>query len=198
MRVSVKKMISLPPPKTKGGVSLEEAIAKRRSERDFLDKPLNLTQLSQILWAAKSVPSAGALYPLELYLVVGKKGVENLEAGVYHYLPQKHSIKIHKRGDLRRDLAEAALGQYFLAEAPVSLVITADYERTTGKYGERGVRYVHIEVGHVGENVYLQAEALGLGTVVVGAFHDEEVTKILNLPPTHKPLYLMPLGWPST
>lgn len=189
-------MISLPPPEAKGEVSLEEAISKRQSIRDFTDKRLNLEQISQLLWAAKSVPSAGGLYPLEIYLVVGENGGENIGDGVYHYLPQKHAIEIQKKGDLRRDLAEAALGQYFLAEAPVSLVIAAEYERTTGKYGERGIRYVHMEVGHVGENIYLQAEALGLGTVAVGAFHDQEVSQILNLPPNHQPLCIMPLGWP--
>lgn len=199
-------LILLPSPQKKGKVSLEEAIAKRRSKRDFLDKPLSLTQLSQILWSAQGItgpdgfkraaPSAGALYPLEIYVVTRENGVESLEAGIYHYLPQKHSIEIHKSGDLRNDLAKAALGQHFIAEAPISLVITAEYERTTGKYGERGIRYVHIEVGHVGENVYLQVEALALGTVVVGAFDDEEVSQVLNLPPTHQPLYIMPIGYP--
>ncbi len=200
-------LISLPEPKTKGEVSLEETIVKRRSIRDFLDKPLSLAQLSQILWAAQGItdpegfkraaPSAGALYPLEIYIVIGENGVENLAAGVYHYLPQKHAIEIHQNGDPRHDLASAALGQYFIAEAPASLVIAAEYERTTGKYGERGVRYVHMEVGHAGENIYLQVEALGLGTVVVGAFNDEEVAQILNLPPNYEPLYIMPLGWPK-
>lgn len=190
-------MITLPPPKSKGEVSLEETVARRKSERDFLDKPLTLTQLSQILRSAKSVPSAGALYPLEIYVVVGEGGVKDLKAGVYHYLSQKHSIEIGKSGDLRHKLAQAALGQYFIAQAPVSLVIVAEYERTTSKYGQRGVRYVHIEVGHVGENIYLQAEALGLGTVAVGAFNDEEVAKILNLSPAYQPLYIMPLGFGS-
>lgn len=189
-------MIFLTSPEKKGKVSLEETIFKRHSIRDFADKRLNLEQISQLLWAAKSVPSAGGLYPLELYLVVGEKGGEDLKAGVYHYLPQKHALEIQKKGDLRRDLAEAALGQDFLAEAPVSLVIAACYERTTGKYGERGIRYVHMEVGHVGENIYLQAEALGLGTVVVGAFIDEEVSRVLALSQTHKPLSIMPIGWP--
>jgi len=150
-------LISLPTPRTKGEVSLEETIAKRRSRRDFLDKSLSLVQLSQILWSAQGItdpeefkraaPSAGALYPLEIYLVIGENGVEDLEAGVYHYLPQKHAMEIHQRGDLRRDLAQVALGQYFIAEAPLTLVVTAEYERTTGKYGERGNRYVQIEVG---------------------------------------------------
>ena len=189
-------MIFLPAPKVKGEISLEEAIAQRRSKRDFLDKPLTLTQLSQILWAAKSVPSAGGLYPLEIYVVVGENGRENLKAGVYHYLPEKHAVEIGKSGDLRHELAQAALGQYFIAEAPITLVIAAEHERTTGKYGQRGIRYVHIEVGHVGENIYLQAETLGLGTVAVGAFNDEEVSQVLNLPENYKSLYIMPIGYP--
>lgn len=185
--------MKLPAPKTKSEVSLEEAITRRHSIRNFADRALSLAQVSQLVWAGKSVPSAGALRPLEIYLVVGQ--VENLETGVYHYLPQKHAIAMHKASDLRNDLAQAALGQYFIAEAPISLVIAAEYERTTARYGERGVRYVQIEVGHVGQNIYLQAFALGLGTVAVGAFDDQEVSRVLNLPPNYQPLYIMPVGY---
>lgn len=190
------KTISLPVPKPKGKTSLEEVIIKRRSKRDFSNRKLDIDQISKLLWAAKSVPSAGGLYPLEIYVVAGEERIKGVKAGVYRFLTKEQAIEKHKDGDLRNDLARAALGQDFISEAPVSLVIAAEYERTTSKYGERGIRYVHIEVGHVGENIYLQAEALGLGTVAVGAFNDQEISRLLNLPSNHKPLYIMPVGWP--
>jgi SagB-type dehydrogenase family enzyme len=187
-------------------MSLEEAILERRSRRDFKDSPLTLAEVSQIVWAAQGItddtglraaPSAGALYPLDLYLVVGEQGVEGLGEGVYHYLPQSHSLELALQGDVRQALARLSLDQTFIAEAPLSLVITAEYERTAKKYGERGARYVHMEAGHVGQNVYLQAEALGLGTVTVGAFQDEKIAQALNLPPSYRPLYVMPIGHPE-
>jgi len=197
----------LPEPRLKGEISLEEAIFKRRSQRNFLNKPLSLSQLSQILWAAQGVtdkstgfrtaPSAGALYPLEIYLLVKEKGVEGLEVGVYHYQPEKHSLELYLKGYSHSDFVRACLNQQACNLAPVSLVIAAEYERTTGKYGERGKRYVEIEVGHVGQNIYLQAETLGLGTVAIGAFIDGEISQVLNLPPSHKPLYIMPIGYPK-
>lgn len=198
--------IKLPEPRKTGEVPLEEAIQKRRSRRDFADKPLTLAQISQILWSAQGItdestgfraaPSAGALYPLELYLVVKDGGAEGLAGGVYHYQTEDHGLQIYFEKDVQKDFAEACLGQSAVFQAPVSLVVAAEYERTTGKYGERGKRYVEIEVGHVGQNVYLQAEALGLGTCAIGAFDDQEVSKILNLPETQKPLYILPLGYP--
>lgn len=197
------KTIKLPPPIVKGKVSLEETIKKRRSERDFQDRALTLRQVSQILWAAQGIteeggfkraaPSAGALYPLELYLVVKK--VEELEAGVYHYHPANHTLNLMLRGDYQTPLAEACLEQMFIAGAPVSLVIAAEYERTTAKYGKRGLRYVHIEMGHVGENICLQVVTLGLGTVAIGAFWDEEVSRSLSLPKNYQPLYVLPVGY---
>jgi len=204
--VEGREVVKLPPPKTKGVMSVEEAIARRRSRRDFLEEPLPLPALSQILWAAQGIteprrglraaPSAGATYPLEIYAVVGR--VEGLEPGVYRYIPQIHALEMLLAGDLRKDLARACLYQMWVAKAPFSLVIAAVYERTTGRYGERGVRYVHMEVGHVGQNIYLQAEALGLGTCAVGAFLDSEVGRLLRLPPDQSPLYVMPVGRPAT
>lgn len=198
--------IALPDPRLKGEMSLEEAILKRRSRRSFRDSPLTLGEISQVLWAAQGItgetglraaPSAGALYPLDLYLVVGKEGVEGLDEGVYHYVPQSHSLEPTLEGDVRQTLARLSLQQMSIADAPLSLLITAEYERTTGKYGDRGVRYVHMEAGHAGQNVYLQAEALGLGTVVIGAFQDEEISEALNLPRSYRPLYVMPIGHPK-
>lgn len=202
-----KKMIILPKPKVEGTVSLEETIKKRRSRRSFLAKPLTLEQVSQLLWAAQGItdertgfrasPSGGACYPLDLYFVVGKNGVEGLEAGVYHYIVSNHSLKVHLRGDKRRALALASLGQMFIARAPISIVTTVEYSRITSSYGQRGIRYAHIEVGHVGENIYLQSEALGLGTVAIGAFSDSMVSKVLSLPKEHELLYIMPVGYPK-
>lgn len=205
-KVMAEERILLPPPKKEGRISLEETIQKRRSRRAFEDLPLSLEQVSQLLWAAQGItgeegffrssPSAGATYPLTLWVVVGKRGVKGLKEGVYRYLPHPHALVFWLKNDLREGLARAALGQKFIAEAPLTLVISADYNRTTRRYGKRGIRYVHIEVGHVGENIYLQAEALGLGTVAVGAFWDEKVKSLLKLPREEDPLYLMPVGYP--
>jgi SagB-type dehydrogenase family enzyme len=187
-----------------GFMSVEEAIAKRRSIRDYSKAPLTFQELSQLLWAAQGVtdlktgfraaPSAGATYPLEVYVVIGSEGVSGLEAGIYHYNPLTNELKLIVKGDFRNDLALAALEQRWVKTAPVNIVLAAVYERTTRIYGDRGVRYVHMEAGHVGENIYLQATALGLGTVVVGAFSDELVQKVLNLPKEQKPLYIIPVG----
>ena len=187
-----------------GFMSVEEAIAKRRSIRDYSKDPLTFQELSQLLWAAQGItdlntgfraaPSAGATYPLEVYVVIGDKGVSGLEAGIYHYNPLTNELKLIVKGDFRNELSSAALEQRWVKTAPVNIVLTAVYERTTRVYGDRGIRYVHMEVGHVSENIYLQATALGLGTVAVGAFNDELVQKILNLPKDRKPLYIMPVG----
>lgn len=197
--------IELPPPEFKGSMSVEEAIRMRRSMRDFQDNPLSLEQVSQLLWAGQGItegfkraaPSAGATYPLTLYLVVGEEGVEGLLSGVYEYVPKTHSLVLVKTGDFRQRVATACLGQTFIQEAPVNIVIAAEYERTTARYGERGKRYVHMEAGHVGENIYLQAVALSLGTVVVGAFLDVDLQQVLDLPEEQVPLYVMPVGYPE-
>ena len=175
-----------------GAVSLEEAIARRRSRRAFKRIKLTKKQLSQLLWSAGKAPSAGATYPLELYAVIGVDCVENIDAGVYH--SEGGYLALDMEGDLKAELAVACLRQMFIADAPLSLVIAAEYERTTRSYGDRGVRYVLIEVGHVSQNIYLQCEALDLATVAIGAFHDDEVARVLNLPKKHKPLYVMPVG----
>lgn len=204
MPIKDSETISLPEPRTTSQVSLEEAISKRRSRRDFISRSLALTEISQVLWAAqgitdeergfRSAPSAGALYPIELYLTVGKEGAEDLEPGVYHFNPEKFTLERHLSGDLRQDLREAALGQTAISQAPASLVITAVLERTTQKYGERGKRYVYMEAGHVAQNVYLQVESLGLGTVSIGAFDDQWVKQVLSLSDETQPLYIMPIG----
>jgi SagB-type dehydrogenase family enzyme len=209
-----KTIIKLPSPRLQGKVSLEETILRRRSIRRYSGELLLLSQLSQILWSAQGItgtrkfrtaPSAGATYPLEIYVFVGKQSViagetkqalEELQAGIYHYEVDSHSLSLHKPDDLRPDLARAALDEEFITQAPVDIVICALYHRTCHRYGRRGERYVHMEVGHVGENIHLQAVALGLATVEVGAFHDEEVMKVLGLDEQIKPLYIMPVGKP--
>ncbi len=188
---------------------LNVVLLERRSRRSYRRRPLSLEDVSQLLWAGygvtgpeglKTCPSAGATYPLELYLVVGRMAVtagdDYLAEGVYHYVPAEHSLELVLEGDVRGRLQAAALGQEWVGEAPVSIVIAAVFERTTMQYGERGVRYVYMEAGHCSQNIYLEATALGLGTVAVGAFYDDDVAAILSLPPRVHPLYIMPVGWP--
>lgn len=196
-------VIELPAPHLKGKVSLEETITQRRSVRRYRRDQLDLVQLSQILWSAQGItgermlraaPSAGATYPLEIFVLSGQESVKGLEAGIYQYIVNSHSLRLHKAGDLRLHLAKAALDQEFIARVPADIVICALYHRTCDTYGKRGERYVHMEVGHVGQNIHLQAVALGLASVEVGAFHDEEVKEILGVEEDIKPLYIMPLG----
>lgn len=195
--------ITLSAPATDGDVSVEAALDSRRSEREYASRPLSLSDVAQLLWAAQGVtdqdggrtaPSAGALYPLELYLVAGH--VDSLPAGVYRYEPGTHRLHPVADGDRRKPLAQAAVGQAWVRRAPAVLVIAGVYERTASKYGQRARRYVHIEVGHAAQNVYLQAEALDLATVIVGAFDDDEVHETLGLPADHAPLALLPVGHP--
>lgn len=202
---TMKEAIELPEPGTESEVSLERTIANRRSRRVFTDETLSLNDVGQILWAAQGItehdrnfrasPSAGATFPLEVFIAIGENSIEGLEPGVYQYKTSGHSLSQVSTKDVRNDLAAAALGQGFVADAPVVYIVTADYARTAGRYGaQRGERYVHMEVGHVGGNIYLQCEALDLGTVAVGAFSDEEVGEVLDLPANLDALYIMPVG----
>jgi len=184
-------------------MSVEEAIAVRRSVREFSPTPISLEDLSQLLWAAqgvtepesggRSAPSAGATYPLEIFVFVKQGGVKEVEAGVYRYRPLDHSLIKVASEDRVRALMEAALYQEFICEAAVNIVIAARYERTTARYGGRGVRYVHIEVGHVGQNISLEAVSLGLGSVMVGAFNDSLVKKLID--EAAEPVYIIPIGY---
>ena len=225
-----KDIVVLPEPDTQGQMSVEEALAKRRSRRDFADDPLTLPQLSQLLWAAqgrtalrgRTAPSAGALYPIQLYVVV--RNVSDLEPGLYRYEVGLHTLilgagvkasprgprpKLHfaydksphqliriSHGQFTDDLQQACLGQPLVGRAPVSIVIAGDYAITAKKYGPRAQRYVHIEVGHIGQNIYLQAESLGLATCAVGAFEDKQVKALLGI--REEPLYVMPVGTPQS
>ena len=196
-----ERPIPLPAVELVQEMSLEEALKQRRSIREFSREGVVLKDVSQLLWAAQGItnrrgfrtaPSAGALYPLELYVVTGN--VAGLSSGVYRYRPENHDLVLVASGDRRKPLASAALGQSCVRRAPAVLVITGVYKRTMAKYGQRGRRYVHMEVGHAAQNVYLEATAQGLGTVMVGAFDDKEVQKVLGLPSDHEPLGLMPIG----
>jgi SagB-type dehydrogenase family enzyme len=179
-------------------MSLEEALVKRRSMRSFSQEPLDDAKMGQLLWAAQGItnargfrtaPSAGALYPLELYVATAD--------GVFRFEPQEHRLLAIDTVDRRQALYEAALSQEAVLRAPAVFVIAAVYERTERKYGpERSPRYVHLEAGHAAQNLLLQAVALDLGAVPIGAFDDARVQQVLRLPPDHAPLYLIPTGYP--
>lgn len=193
------KSISLPRPEMDGPLSVERAILQRRSVRSFSKRAIDDHKLGQILWAAqglrgdsnyRTAPSAGALYPLELFTIT--------ESAISKYLPDEHALTVIQPGDFRPSLAHAALDQEFILQAPVTLIFTAVPERTIARYGrERSPRYIHLEVGHAAQNAMLQATALELGSVAVGAFYDERVAELLALTEAMIPLYLVPIGYPA-
>ena len=195
---SSASIVRLPPPEQKGKMSLEEALARRRSVREFTREALTERELSQLLWAAqgmthaeglRTAPSAGALYPLELYVASAD--------GFYRYEARPHQLIRLSDRDLRAAMRRAALDQEVISQAPAVFVIAAVYERKSRKYGAaRTPRYVHMEVGHAAQNLLLEAVALGLGGVPIGAFEDEALQKGLALPADHRPLYLIPVGHP--
>jgi SagB-type dehydrogenase family enzyme len=188
----------LPQPTLVGALSLEETLVQRRSVREFTVTPLSPIEIGQLLWAAqgvthergyRSAPSAGALYPLEIYVATAD--------GVFHYRPEGHGLAVLRTQDVRRDLFQAALRQEAIRDAPAVFVFTAVYARTAQKYGgQRSPRYVHLEAGHAAQNLLLEAVALGLGAVPVGAFEDQKIQEVLGLPANHEPLYLIPVGHP--
>ena len=196
--------IMLPEIITKGTISLEEALAKRRSIRNYTNEPLTLQEVSQLLWSTQGItepesghrtaPSAGGIYPLEIFIEVPKNGAKDLTGGVYRYIPEYHKLILVKSGDHNFSLSEAARDQESVLDAKLNIVIAAVYERTTRRYGERGIRYVHMEVGHVGQNVSLQATALNLGMVVIGAFNDDQVQKVIGMKEDEKPQYILSVG----
>jgi len=174
--------------------------------REYAEGAITLAELGQIVWAAQGVterpqdwpsglrtaPSAGALYPLELYVLAA--AVDGLDVGLYRYVAERHALQMMVGRDLRKALSRAALRQDPVTSAPAVLVVAAELQRTAVKYGERAPQYVHMEVGAVAENVHLQAVSLGLGTVIIGAFHEEMVKSALELPAAHEPLAIMPVG----
>ncbi len=184
------KVIKLPKPEYKGMI-LEEAIKKRRSQRNYSNKPITLNQLSQLVFAAqgatgksfntllRTAPSAGALYPFEVYLIVNT--VDDLSEGIYHYSVQKHALELVKSGDFRNSITKAGLDQDMLGDSSVVFVLTSLFDRLRHKYGERGYRYAYMEAGHISQNIYLQATSLGLGSVAIGAFLDEKINKLIGI-----------------
>jgi len=197
-RTVARQERALPEPRRVGEISLEEALARRRSVREFSDTPLTEAEIGQLLWAAQGVtddgghrtaPSAGALYPLELYV--------GTSSGLFHYDPARHGLTLHARGDRRPAMQAAGLHQDALGDAPAIFVIAAAYERTEVKYGARAPRYVHMEAGHAGQNILLEAVALGLAAVPMGAFDDALLKEDLSLPDDQRPLYLIPVGYPE-
>jgi SagB-type dehydrogenase family enzyme len=196
--------IPLPAPDLTG-MTVSQAIRNRRSVRHYAAVPLSVKELSQLLFAAQGItaergdyalraaPSAGALYPIELYAVI--HNVADLSPGLYHYRPSLHTLEPILVKDLRADLAACCLDQQFVGQAGVALVMTAIYDRTTRRYGDRGRRYVHMEAGHISQNIYLQATSLGLGSVVVGAFQDDALNELLQLKADEETaLYVHPVG----
>ncbi|MHA2390418.1 MAG: SagB/ThcOx family dehydrogenase [Promethearchaeota archaeon] len=188
--------LKLPEPLMEGRKTLEECIYERESVRSYSDKEIEIEKISQILWATqgkkgfkRTVPSAGATYPLEIYVTIKNKGY-------YHYKFENHSLELITEGNICQKLAQASWNQRFIDEAYLNIIICADYKRTTQRYGERGVRYVYMEVGHCGQNIHLEAVALGLVSVPIGAFEDQRVKEVLNLPKNIYPLYIIPIGYP--
>ena len=199
----------LPAPSIKGEVSVEESLNSRRSRRSFLPDGVTEKDLSQILWAAygvtkpstnpnikgglRTAPSAGARYPLEIYAVIGN--IPGIDPGFYKYDASAHKIVLVIPGDLRKELTAASLNQKMIQDAPFSIFYSAVYSRITDRYGDRGrERYVCMDLGHSAQNVYLQAEALKLGTCAIGAFNDEMVKNVLKVKEPEVPLYIMPIG----
>ncbi|OPL18426.1 MAG: hypothetical protein AVO35_05980 [Candidatus Aegiribacteria sp. MLS_C] len=195
------RLVELPEPVPDGGMSVEEAIEARRSVREYSGGTVTLEELSRLLQSAQGItsyrglraaPSAGATYPFTIFVVTGN--VEDLPAGIYSYDPEGGSLEMKAAGFYLDELASASLGQQCIASAALTVVMAADYSVTTSVYGERGIMYVHMEAGHISQNIYLQATAMGLGTVAVGAFDEAEVRELLELEQGLTPLYLMPVG----
>jgi SagB-type dehydrogenase family enzyme len=196
--VASSQTMALPAPRVQGTLTLEETLARRRSVREYTDVPLTLVEIGQLLWAAQGItssigqrtaPSAGGLYPLQVFVAT--------RDGVYHYEPASHSMTTQIVGDKRQALSDASLQQSAVRDAPAVFVIAAVYARTSQKYGDRTERYVQLEAGHAAQNILLQAVALNLGGVTIGAFEDDKVQKAIALPQDHQPLYVIPVGHPK-
>jgi SagB-type dehydrogenase family enzyme len=205
---NVISITNLPSPLLSGNVSVEQAIQNRRSVRKFSNESITLGNVSQILWAAQGItdnqsnlraaPSAGQVYPLEVYVVVGTNSVSGLPEGVYHYVPSNNTVELIINGDLRGDLSAVANGQPWVKQAPIDIVITGNYRKMIDKYTDKDLstRFVDLEAGHVGENIYLQSGALGLATVSLGSFNENQLIQLLQLPHNETPIYIFPVGHP--
>jgi SagB-type dehydrogenase family enzyme len=205
---NVISITKLPTPQFTGNISVEQSIQNRRSVRQYSNQSLNMADVSQLLWAGQGItdtqrnlraaPSAGQVYPLELYVVVGIGGVSGLKEGLYHYVPQNNTLERILEGDLRNNLSQVANGQPWVKQAPMNIVIAGNYQKMINKYKDQqlSTRFVDMEAGHVGENLYLQAEARGLATVSLGSFDENQMIRLLHLPNNEKPLYIFPVGHP--
>lgn len=202
------KIVALPAP-ADPGASLHQAIQSRRSIRRYAAKPISLEQLSYLLWAStgierkergcefRTAPSAGALYPIETYLVVNN--VDGLASGLYHYSIREHALEEIRLGELGDAISDAALGQEMCAQAAVVFVWTAIIQRTRWKYGQRAYRYIYLDAGHVAENLALAAVGLGLGTCQIGALFDDEVNRLIGVDGVEETiLYMTSVGWPAS
>jgi SagB-type dehydrogenase family enzyme len=198
------EVVKLPPPATKGTVSVEEALQNRRSTRRFADRALSLAQISQLLWAGdginnpqgkRTAPSGKAAYPMDLYLVAGERGVTNLAPGVYHYLVAEHALEPVAKGEFRPAVAKACNSQAWIHQAPAIIVIAGDYRRSEAKNGDKGPLYTHIEAGLICQNVFLQAGALGLGAGVAGGMNPKALGQAVKLPEADIPFLVMPVGY---
>ncbi len=189
--------IVLNKPIYEGTKSLEECIYNRKSIRSFRDTEIKLSKISQLLWSAqgkncskRTVPSAGAIYPLEIY-------INDKNKGFFYYNIKKNNLELKTDKNLAYHIVKYAYNQQYLIDAPINIILAADYTKTCNIYGERGIRYVHFEIGHCAQNIHLQAVALGLGSVPIGAFNDSEIKRILNLPNKLSILYIICLGYPK-
>jgi SagB-type dehydrogenase family enzyme len=198
--------VKLPAPAKKGTVSLEEALQNRRSTRKFANRPLELAQISQLLWAAdginnpqgkRTAPSGRATYPMDLYLVVGERGVTSLAPGVYHYNVADQTLELLSPGDLRVAVAKACNSQAWIKEAPAVVVITGDYKRSEAKNGDKAQLFTHIEAGLIAQNLLLQAAALDLGAGVAGGFDPKALGQALKIPEANIPFLVLPVGFKS-
>ena len=201
------RKIALHPPVPNGSTSIDEALKRRKSIRQFSTKSLNEKQLSYLLWASTGVqrqegehefrtaPSAGALYPIETYLVVSS--VEDIPQGVYHYSIGSHALEELNAGDFRRAITIAAMGQRMCMEATVVFIWTAIFQRSKWKYGQRAYRYVYLDAGHIAENLALSATSIGIGSCHIAAIFDDEVNEILGVDGSDESaIYMTVLGWP--
>lgn len=200
----------LPPATVSSDMSVDQAIKSRRSVRSFSATSLTLQDVSQLLWASQGItdsernfraaPSAGHVFPMEIYLVTGNNSIQGLEAGIYHYNPFNNTLEKIVEGDQRYNLSQAAHQQKWVENAPISLVVTGNYQKMKEKYPDERIstRFVDIEAGHIGENIYLEAVAHGMGTVAIGSFYDDQMINLLKLPSTETPIYIYPVGYPNS
>lgn len=205
-QIIVTGTVNLPEPQITGNVSVEQAMHDRRSVRRYTNESLTLQDISQLMWAAQGItdqntkfrtaPSGGHTYPLEVYILIGKGSVNGLNEGVYHYNPFNHTLEQITGSDARSELSQAANGQPWVKEAPVNIIITGNYQKMIDKYKDEALstRFVDMEAGHAGQNIYLEAEARNLVTVALGSFKDDSVHQILHLPSNEKTLYIYPVG----